>query len=225
MPVPSINPESPTTGEPEQLGALAVDAIVDRGRFDEVLVQGEGSAKVIASNAAFEGSLLAGAGLMGSKLQGIACVDCRFDRADLANASWTDGRFVRTAFNECRLTGFDGWGSQMRDVRFVGCKGPDAIFTRSSCTRVRFDGCQLAGMDLSESQIDSLAIHDCDARNLRLIGSRISFLDLRGSLIDGIVFDIESLKGIVIDPSQAGAIARSLGVRVEAIEPIEQRAE
>ncbi len=219
MPVPPINPESPAVGEPEQLSTLSVNAIVDRGRFDEVHVQSEGLAPISASNVSFEGSVLSGSGLMGSKLQGIACVDCRFDRADLASASWTDGRFVRTVFNECRLTGFDGWGTQMRDVRFVGCKGPDAIFTRSSCTRVRFDGCQLAGMDLSESQIDSLAIHDCDARNLRLIGSRISLLDLRGSLIEGLVFDIESLKGIVIDPSQAGAIAQSLGVRVEAIEP------
>ena len=161
-----------------------------------------------------EQALIAGNAFAGSVLPAGVFKDCLFDHADLASATWINGRIVRAKFLECRLTGVDLRMSELRDVAFEQCKMPDALLSESTLTRVRFDRCQLKNLDLAGAMIESLALHNCDIGSLRLDGARITLLDLRGSNIDGISIDVESLRGIVIDPLQSPAIAQALGVRV-----------
>ena len=212
--VKQIVPEPPVVGELDDLRKASGEAVVDRSAFDDVVFSGTSIKPICAANVCIEGSRVVGSVFAGSKLPGVGVVDCAFDRGDLAGAKWDDARLVRVRFNECRLTGFDAWGADLRDVVFDGCKMPEAVFANASFTRVRFEKCQLGSLDMGEAKIHSLAIHDCDARSLRLAGARIELLDLRGSLIDGIGIDQASIKGIVIDSSQAPAIASAMGVRV-----------
>ena len=76
----------------------------------------------------------------------------------------------------------------------------------------------MPGLDFTGAALSKVVIHNCDARNLRLLDARIDTLDLRGSDIEGIAIDAKSLNSIIIDPTQAPALARAMGIRVSEIE-------
>jgi uncharacterized protein YjbI with pentapeptide repeats len=215
MPAPSIDPERPDIQEvlDAETGTLTDDAVIDASLFS-----GTAHEPVCAKGIAVEGSKIVESVLAGSILRAPRFVDCVFERADCASASWTDARIVRSVFTGCKLTGFDARGTEFRDVTFSECKMPDSFLVESTLTRVRFDSCKLNGLDLCGAKIKSVAIHSSDARNLRLQGAKIDTLDLRGSLIDGISLDPGSVAHLLIDPTQGGAIAQALGARVREID-------
>lgn len=209
-----IDPERPDAFDESSLIATHASAFVDHAQLENVRCVGDTAAPVHARSLAVRESILEGAALAGARLPAMRCLDTRFERADASASTWTDARLVRVRMNECKLTGLDIRSGELRDVQFKQCKAPDLLLSDASLSRVRFDDCRLDGLDLSGARIESCAIHNCDARNLRLAGARIELLDLRGSLIDGITLDQASLSGIVIDPTQAIAIAAALSARV-----------
>lgn len=209
-----IEPEQPDAFDEAALSESHADLIVDHAELDGVRLLGVSASPVAARGLVIQESIIEGALLVGSGLPSLRCVDVRFERADASAATWIDARLVRTLLSGCKLTGLDARGAEFRDVRFDRCKAPDLMLTETTLARVRFDDCRLTGLDLGGAQIESCAICGCDARNLRLTGARIGLLDLRGSMVEGITLDHASLTGIVIDPTQAPAIAASLGVRV-----------
>jgi len=97
---------------------------------------------------------------------------------------------------------------------FQECKMPDAFMPESSLDRVLFDSCQLSGLDLSGSKLAHVTMCHCDARNLRLLDARIDTLDLRGSQIEGLAIEPRSIAQLIIDPTQAPALAHAMGARV-----------
>ncbi len=213
-PIKEIVPEAPSQGEFAQ---VASEQLVDGAVLESVSLSGDCVKPKIVQRLGIEGSRIAGGVLAGSKLPGVRMVDCCFDRADLAGATWNDARIVRTRLEESRLTGFDARMSELRDVMFHKCKMPESFLSEAQLTRVRFDECMMPGLDLSNAKIHSVVINGCDARSLNLLGAKIEFLDLRGSMIEGIAVDPMFISGIVIDPTQAEAIAHALGVQVADI--------
>lgn len=210
-PIKEIVPESPSQGG---LVEVASERLVDGAMLESVSLSGDCIKPKIVQRLGIEGSRITGSVLAGSKLPGVRMVDCCFDRADLAGATWNDARLVRTRLEESRLTGFDARMSELRDVVFHKCKMPESFLSETQLTRVRFEECQMPGLDLSNAKIHSAVINNCDARSLNLLGAKIEFLDLRGSMIDGIAIDPLFVNGLIIDATQATAIAQSLGVRV-----------
>lgn len=211
--VKEINPDEPAIGSHEELVDAQAELIVDRSVHEAVRF-GNTERSVNAKLVSIEQAFVSGNAFAGSTMPASVFKDCVFDHADLASATWVDGRLVRTRFVECRLTGVDLRLCDLREVAFEQCKLPEALLGETTLNKVRFDQCQLMNLDLAGATIETLALHNCDATSLRLVGARIGLLDLRGSNIDGISLDAGSMRGIVIDPIQAPAIAQAMGVRV-----------
>lgn len=207
-------PEPPDLDECATLSPIGVDALQDQSRHECVQLSGDHADQVRARGIAVSNSRLVGHALVGSSLPGLRLVDCILDRADCSNATWVDARLVRCRFNACKLTGFDTRGGTLRDVVFHECKLPDAFMPEASLDRVRFDSCQISGLDLSGSKLTHVCIRNCDAHNMRILDARIDKLDLRGSRIDGIAIDARSVASLIIEPTQAPALAHALGARI-----------
>ncbi|MDF1810283.1 MAG: pentapeptide repeat-containing protein [Phycisphaerales bacterium] len=215
--VTQVEPDAPEIGSNDELVDVATgndgSFIVDRSTHESVRFS-ESQGTINAKSIVIEQSVVGRDVFARSVLSAAELKDCLFDHADLASITWIDARIVRVKFQECRLTGADLRLCEIRDVHFDQCKMPDAILSESHLKQVRFDRCQLKNLDLAGATIESVALHHCEVEQLRLDGARISMLDLRGSRVDGLSLDVESLRGIVIDPLQAPALAQALGVRV-----------
>ncbi|HBY58301.1 MAG TPA: hypothetical protein DEH78_00660, partial [Solibacterales bacterium] len=46
-------------------------------------------------------------------------------------------------------------------------------------------------------------------------GAKLGATDLRGSTVDGMIVGIEDLRGAIVDPVQAAAFARLMGLQIE----------
>jgi uncharacterized protein YjbI with pentapeptide repeats len=212
-PIKVIEPDEPEIDSADELQSVAAESVIDRSALERVRIVSAES-PIRAGSISLDQSVIESDAFAGSTLPSAQIKDCIFDHADLAGATWTGARLVRTRFVGCRLTGFDLRLADLRDVVFIDCKMPDSLFMETTLTRVRFDECQMTNQDLSGATIESLAIRNCKADGLRLDGARISLLDLRGSGIEGISLDTKSTAGIVIEPIQSPAVAQALGVQV-----------
>ncbi len=211
---PGFQTEPPDVPAAASLREGDAGSLRDGGVVEETRFCHRPPGPVRARRLSLHATRVRGGALGGSELPGLRLTDTALEEADLAAATWIDVRMTRVLLTECRLTGFDGRGAEMRDVRFLGCRAPDMILGEASFSRVRFEDCRVAGLDLSGARIESLALRGCDARNLRLVGARIGMLDLRSSLIDGIAIEPGGVRGLVIDPPQGPSLARALGARV-----------
>ncbi|MFG0245127.1 MAG: pentapeptide repeat-containing protein [Phycisphaerales bacterium JB052] len=213
-----MTPEPPDLDEHHELAAIGPEQLAPNAAFELAELSGETQSptngSIHARGLAWSMCRLTGRSLMGSTLAAMRCVDCVFDRADAANATWVDARLVRCRFNACKLTGLDIRGGTLRDVAFHDCKMPDAFMPETALDRVLFESCQLSGLDLSGAKLAKVALRDCDARNLNLLGARVDTLDLRGSQIEGLSIEPRSVVQIILDPTQSPALAMAMGARI-----------
>ncbi|MGJ8637316.1 MAG: pentapeptide repeat-containing protein [Phycisphaerales bacterium] len=218
----TLHPTPPDTPPPDQLTQTSPHDLITNAELESIHLS-EFCDPINAEGVILHQSTIESTALLASTLPNSRFTDCTFTRADLSGSTWIDTRIIRASFNNCKLTGFDASSATLQDLDFKECKAPDMLWRETTLTRVRFDQSQLQSLDLTGATIESLTIHNCDARNLRLLNTRIHHLDLRGSLIDGLLIDPssmhpKSLQSITIDPTQAPAFAQACGVRVEHIE-------
>lgn len=212
--MPNRSPETPDIDQSVMLGCASADDITDRVMLEGVELNALFTEPLHARDASITASRITGTAMMSSTLPGLRVTDSAFERADCSNATWIDTRLVRCSLTGCKGTGLDLRGGALRDVRFQDCKLPEMFLHESTLDRVWLESCNLSNADLSGAKLDSVTIRDCDARCLRLLGTRITALDLRGSRIDHIAIDAGAIRNIIIDPLQAPALVEALGARV-----------
>jgi len=216
-PTKNTQPTPPDSQPVDQLTAAGVSDLQNNADLESTLFNKPTPTPIHAHDITLYQSTIQGQTLTASTLPNARFTDCTFDCADLSAATWIDARIIRTSFTNCKLTGFDARGTDLRDVLFKDCKIPDAFFQDATLTRVRFDNCHLPNLDLSGSTIHSLSIHNSTAPSLRLLATKVTHIDLRASRIDHIALDPANLKAILIDPTQAHEFARALGVQIKGI--------
>lgn len=83
---------------------------------------------------------------------------------------------------------------------------------------VRFERCNLSGIDFQEAKLTNATFIDCDLSEADLSGATLVNVDLRGSKIDGMRAGLQEMKGATLDPTQALAFVRGVGIKVEPVE-------
>ena len=104
---------------------------------------------------------------------------------DKAYKSFKSCTFRHQNFSECKFC-----SSQLTDVRFENCDLSNISFTGSSLYRVEFISCKLLGTNLSETTMNHILLHDCNAGYINLAMSKMSQVRFAHSLLrNGSVHD------------------------------------
>jgi uncharacterized protein YjbI with pentapeptide repeats len=151
-----------------------------------------------------------------SQLQGVRCIDTRFDGCDFANATWERLTAHRVEFLTSQLVGFTSLEAHLHHVRFQGCNAQFASFRFATCKGVRFEGCDLRHADFQRTDLSGVVFHKCDLRHAQLSGATLRGTDFRGCKIDDLCVGLQELPGAIVDPFQAAYIAGLLGVIIKA---------
>lgn len=77
--------------------------------------------------------------------------------------------FQHQTFSECKFR-----SSQLSDVRFENCDLSNISFAESSLYRVEFISCKLLGTNLSETTMNHVLLHDCNAGYINLAMSKMN---------------------------------------------------
>lgn len=88
---------------------------------------------------------------------------------DKSYKSFKNCTFQHQTFSECKFR-----SSQLSDVRFENCDLSNISFAESSLYRVEFISCKLLGTNLSETTMNHVLLHDCNAGYINLAMSKMN---------------------------------------------------
>ncbi len=166
----------------------------------------------------FDQVLFEHVGMSKTHFEYIRILDSRLKACDLANAEWVKADFARMELLDCHLTGFQANEAHFQDTLFKDCMGHFAQYALTRFEAVRFENCDLSDANFFEADLSGVLFINCDLSNADFSGAKLAGADLRGSKIDGIRVGPRELQGATLDPTQALAFVRGLGIAVKAPE-------
>ena len=154
---------------------------------------------------------------------------CRFVDCDWSGAELEDVVAECCDWSASRLTGVRWHGCRWTDCKGVGCDCSDGILHRSSFTdcnflsnnfkgstfkQVSFIQTDLTGAQLSQCRWKDLTFSHCKLTEASFFRTAMGGLDVTTCQIDGLILSQsgEELRGLIVDPLQAAALARRLGL-------------
>ena len=142
-------------------------------------------------------------------------IDCVFDHCDLSNVDLTSSCLRRVEFRQCNLVGLDA----------SVCVNEDVLLYRCNARLSNLSGSQIKNCEWKENRMDESSINDCRIKGLdvdqcvltgaEFLHTPLNKVDVSTSVIDGIALSGTELKGIIVSPYQAVALAKILGIVVK----------
>lgn len=197
---------------------LPDDQIQDQAYYTQLTLMHENLTDQIANHLTFDQVLFQSIRMSNTRLKKVQLLDSRFTTCDLANAEWAEANLRRVELIDCQLTGFRAIEAVVQDALFKGCNGSFAQFRFATLKQVRFEHCDLSEADFQEASLSDVTFIGCNLHHVEMSGAKLVGVDLRGSKIDGLRAGLNELKGAILDPGQALAFVRGIGIRVEPTE-------
>lgn len=199
---------------PDQLDILTheVHSLRTKDEFrlksvSDVFIDGQDAQKV-----SFDKCVFKNVTVTESALVGIELTDVVFERCDLSNVCLTDSFLHRTEFRNCKLIGTDFTRSRFQNVRFLGCVSDYASFRFTNFKQAAFESNSLIRADFFHSDLQKTMFTACHIDQAVLSGTKLEGIDLSDCEFDGLVVEIEDLKGCIISQRHAYTLVGLLGV-------------
>lgn len=140
--------------------------------------------------------------------------DVRLIECDLANLKAHGMTMVRVTFERCRMTGLQAGIAELQDVLIAEGDQRYMQFRFSKCQSSEFDHCNLEEADFHGTDLSGSRFRVCNLKKADLGEVKLAGADLRGSQLEGVLWNAEDIRGATIDPVQALEVARLLGVKI-----------
>ncbi|MBO0782512.1 MAG: pentapeptide repeat-containing protein, partial [Ktedonobacteraceae bacterium] len=98
---------------------------------------------------------------------------------------------------------------------FKDCQCVFAQFRFARIRSVLFSHCDLHEADFQGASLKDVVFDDCNLTGVELSGATLSNVDLRSSKIDNMRAGPRELQGAIIEPQQALAFVRGMGIEVK----------
>nr|WP_221333347.1 pentapeptide repeat-containing protein [Nocardia transvalensis] len=181
---------------------------IDATTFDEVDARGIRLTESALTAAAFTGGTL-----RYSRFDDVWLRNVRLIGTNLGQSGWLNAEFV-----DCALSGAEAVGSQLRRIRFEGCKFESVNLRNAALQDVTFVDCVLRDTDFGEATLTRVSFPGCRLDEVALHGATLHDVDLRGAVSLDITAGIDALKGATVSTVQlfdlAPAFARAAGIIV-----------
>ncbi|MFI9504017.1 pentapeptide repeat-containing protein [Nocardia sp. NPDC052566] len=165
------------------------------------------------SESAFTGVVATRGSMRFAQFADVWLRDVRWVGTDVSDTAWRDSEMIAGA-----LSGVDLAGSQLRRLRFEGCKFDSVNFRKSNLRDVEFVDCVLRHADFADASLTNVRFPGSILDEITLSRAELTKVDLRGAHAIGIAEGMEALRGATITPGQlmdlAPAFARHFGIVV-----------
>jgi uncharacterized protein YjbI with pentapeptide repeats len=208
-------PKLPKSGFTKGLDSASLE---DGEKYTQRILENKSFANQEARHVGFDQVVFHHVRLNHTRLKKVQLLDSRLTACDLANGEWSEASLQRLELLDCHLTGFCAIEARLQDLLFQECSGSFVQFRFAALKSVRFECCTLSGIDFQGARLTNVAFVDCDLSEADLSGATLVNVDLRGSKIDGMRAGVHELKETTLDPTQALAFVRGLGIKVEMAE-------
>ncbi|QBD80289.1 pentapeptide repeat-containing protein [Ktedonosporobacter rubrisoli] len=192
----------------------------DRSYYAQLEIAQSDLSGQVAEHISFDQAIFQRTRLDKTFLKKVQVLDSRLSACDLANAEWKEMSLCRVELLGCHITGWQCSEAQLQDVLFKECGGSFAQFALSSFKSVCFENCDLEEANFMDVDLSKTSFINCNLRGADFTGTTLASVDLRSSQLDGARLGPRELKGAIINPSQALAFVRSLGISVTSLDEL-----
>ena len=154
--------------------------------------------------------------LAGRRIERLHLHDAEVAGADHANAKLPKADVERTVVRECRLTGLQAAGANVRDLRMTGCRIDLAVLLEARVERAVFEDCVLADSSFEGAWLRDVRFERCDLTSVAFDGVRLDRVVFDGCRLSGV--RLEQLRGARLPwpdlVEHAAELAAALGIEV-----------
>ena len=211
-PVSRFGLQPPQLPKPVFADALPGVTLADHAEYSGLVLAGCSLADQAAQKVCFDQALLKRVNFGRTRLPGLQASDMRLEACDLSGAQWEKARLRRVELVGCRLVGAKLLDATFEDVLLDHCEADLALFWSASFKVARFERCRLREASFLKAQLPGVVFRDCDLSHADLREARLAGADFRRSVIDGLQVSLPDLRGVIIDPTQATAVAALAGL-------------
>jgi len=194
---------------------LPDSTVQDYARYTQLALSLDDFTEQEAQHVSFDQIMLQNVVLSKTRFKKVQLLDSRLLGCDLANAEWSEATLSRVELLGCHLTGFQSGEALFQDVLFRECRSSFAQFALAKFKSVRFEDCDLSEANFFEADLSGVTFLHCDLSMADFSKAKLVGADLRGSKIDGMRIGPNELRGATIDPTQAVAFVRGMGIKVD----------
>ena len=141
--------------------------------------------------------------------------DVIFENCDFSNIDMRECVFHRVIFNKCRLTGTDLTQGTIDSVLIKNSLAQYANFSSSKIKDSEFVEDIFIDGGFSMCKLNHVEISRCDFSRAEFNDTKLNELDFSTSNISEVIFDINHIRGIILNEEQALACAKLLGIVVK----------
>lgn len=148
-------------------------------------------------------------------LERVELIDVEFNDCDLSNKRFDFQPLHRVIFKNCKLYGTSFIDSSLKDVVFDNCKSRYLNLSGSKLRNVIFKSSDFTEASFSGTECKGIYMENVKFEKAEFMRANFNGVDFSKSSIDGAYFDLDTLKGIAVNPSQCVLLASMLGVIVK----------
>lgn len=141
--------------------------------------------------------------------------NCRFEQCDISGLPFRDGTLNRVEFIGCRGTGCNFDRMKIKDLLFQDCQMNYLTLAGCRMERVEFIDCDLTHAVLFENTQKDMELTRCRMVSAEFQGTSLKDVDLSSCELDGIVLQMDCLRGATIQFDQAPMILGTFGIKVK----------
>ncbi len=181
-------------------GGYVSDCKIENQRADHVCFEG-----VIFKNVEFKVAVF----------NLVELTDVRFENCDLSNAKFNGAIIHRTEFINCKLMGLNLSDATLQNVYIEQCNGKFALMSYAHLKKVMFKECIFEGSNFQNSHFDKVQFRKCNFKLSQMSGTSLAGMDLSNSNVEGLGIQLEDLRGAIVSPMQAVDFSRLLGLLIK----------
>jgi uncharacterized protein YjbI with pentapeptide repeats len=152
---------------------------------------------------------LQGARILELELDRTEILDLRLEDCDVSGIVATGAMVRRMTMSRTRLRGVTFANGQYDDGLISDCFSSELSFRFSRLRQVVFRGCDLSGVDFSNTTFEHVTIDTCDLQRARFDAALVKCLSITNCTLTAIS-GVSGLKGAQLDASDLPALAQSL---------------
>ena len=152
--------------------------------------------------------------IINSRLEKTSFTDVEFCNCNFSNTTFDNCSFIRCEFNNCKLTGCNFIENVLFDIGFIDSNMGYANISTSNLRGILFKNISIRSGSLQENKVKNINFKEADLTGTQFFKTSLNGIDLSNSNIEQIAVSLEDMKGARINPMQAIDLMYLLEVKV-----------
>ncbi|WP_094602980.1 hypothetical protein SPSIL_040840 [Sporomusa silvacetica DSM 10669] len=141
--------------------------------------------------------------------------DTIFEKCDLSNVNFSQCFMDRVRLTNCKLVGIDMTEASLRNIVFEDCNAAYSVLRFTNCKKVNFHNSSFAEADLYSATLTDVNFAHCNLDKVQFSGTKLAGIDLSTCQFYQLGLTPDNLRGCIIAPEQAIALANIFGVVIK----------